>query len=136
MSCDTWFKTGRKILGGCASEAKQYYDSTIYFTVFKGFNSSCVPLTLYKMIVNTRDPLKAAADVSWAWFWLKSSHYVNIVRFNEAGSPWSAQTHSALGEIMGEVLNLPGTSLGGITGQLPVSSLGFYCIITLDEGLA
>lgn len=69
-------------------------------------------------------------------FWLKSSHYVNIVRFNEAGSLWSAQTHSALGEIMGEALNLRGTSLGGITGQLPVSSLGFYCIITLDEGLA
>lgn len=67
---------------------------------------------------------------------LESSHYVNIVRFNEPGSPWSVQTHSAFGEIMGEALNLRGTSLGGISGQLPVSSLGFYCIITLDEGLA
>lgn len=78
-----------------------------------------------------------AADVLWVRFWPESSHYVNIVPFNEPGSPRSIQTHSAFGEIMREALSLRGgTSLGGITGQLPVSSLGLYCIITLDEGLA
>lgn len=89
-------------------------------------------MVFYKLVLMDSQ----AAHGLWVCFWLRSSHYVNIVRFNEAGSLWSARTHSAFGGIMCEFLNLRGTSLGGITGQLPVSSLGLYCIITLDEGLA
>lgn len=48
-------------------------------------------------------------------------HYANIVRFNEARSPWSAPTHSALGaQRMREAPNLCGTSFGEESpGQLP-----------------
>lgn len=67
------------------------------------------------------------------------SHYANIVRFNEAGSPWSAPTHSALGaQRMAEARNLCGTSFwGGLAGQLPGFLSWFLSrVITQDEGLA
>lgn len=53
-------------------------------------------------------------------------HYANIVRFNEARSPWSAPTHSALGaQRMREAPDLCGTSLGEESlVSSPASSLG------------
>lgn len=61
----------------------------------------------FEMIFKAGNSLKAtAADVLWVCSWPESSHYVNIVRFNEPGSPWSVQTHSAFGEIMRGALNL------------------------------
>lgn len=56
----------------------------------------------------------------------RPSHYANIVRFNEAGSPWSAPTHSALGaQRAREAPNLCGTWFGEESlVSPPASSLG------------